>query len=90
LRYEPDLQCSLPHAVDLEMRPIGVPPTQMKIEVGRYSINQLLSDRQTLFAMPRDGSEEVLDLSRIGTVAEGPLDRQAADRGTPREPLRSE
>jgi hypothetical protein len=66
IRFDPEIECSLPHAIDLELRPIGTPPTQMKIEVGRYSINRLLSDSQTLFTLPRDGSEEVVDLARIG------------------------
>lgn len=65
-RYFEQTQCSLPHDVQLRLTPNGGEPLALKIEVGSYSVNQLLSDDPRLFAMPQDGNERPIDLTTLG------------------------
>jgi hypothetical protein len=73
-RYYDGPRCSLPHQVDLELRPIGVAgstsnkPIRLQLSIGPYSINQLLGDDVNRFALPRDGSEQVIDLTQVGPI----------------------
>lgn len=64
-RFLKEANCSLPHNVQLRLTPNGWEPMALKIEVGSYSVNQLLSDDPRLFAMPEDGHERPIDLTRI-------------------------
>ncbi|QDV11180.1 hypothetical protein CA51_10410 [Rosistilla oblonga] len=72
-RYFEEVQCSLPHDVQLRLTPNGGEPLALKIEIGSYSVNQLLSDDPRLFAMPEDGNERPIDLTRIGQPPMSPV-----------------
>ncbi|KAA5543215.1 hypothetical protein FYK55_13135 [Roseiconus nitratireducens] len=80
--FFPEQQCSLPHIVELQLSPVGGPPLHMKIEVGTYAINQILSGDPNLFVMPQGASQSV-DLSRVSPAAIGagtPATYQASAR----------
>ena len=63
--YHAEIQCALPHTVELLLSPSVGPPLGMKIEIGSYALNQLLSGDPNLFTMPQTASEAV-DLTTIG------------------------
>lgn len=58
-------QCALPHRVELNLAPSGGPPLSMRIEIGSYAVNQLLSGDPQLFTMPTSASQAV-DLTKLG------------------------
>jgi hypothetical protein len=62
--YYPDPQCALPHRVELSLAPTIGPPLSMRIEVGSYAINQLLSGDPQLFTMP-SGASQAVDLTKL-------------------------
>ncbi|MGV3485585.1 MAG: hypothetical protein ACO1RT_14310 [Planctomycetaceae bacterium] len=64
-RYYPEQQCALPHLVQVQLIPDGGPPLELKIEVGNYSLNQLLSGDPQLFTMPQTARQQV-DLAALG------------------------
>jgi hypothetical protein len=66
-KYYPEYQCALPHRVDLNLAPAMGPPLAMRIEVGSYTVNQLLSGDPQLFTMPSSASQAV-DLSKLTGV----------------------
>tara|TARA_R110002049_G_scaffold2750_4_gene21897 strand:- start:38171 stop:39031 length:861 start_codon:yes stop_codon:yes gene_type:complete len=68
--YHADVQCALPHTVQLKLMPSIGPPLGMKIEIGSYALNQLLSGDPQLFSMPQTASEAV-DLNTLGGAALG-------------------
>ena len=73
--YYEQQQCALPHQVRLKLSPAVGPPLEMKIKVGSYTVNQLLSGDPQLFAMPTSASQMV-DLTTLGgnpSVAPVPL-----------------
>ena len=64
-RYYPDQQCALPHRVQLRLLPSDGPPLELRLEIGNYVVNQLISADPQLFAMPRDAGRQI-DLSLLG------------------------
>ncbi len=64
-RYYADQQCSLPHRVLIKLLPTEGPPLELRLDIGTYVVNQLISGDPQLFAMPRDASRRI-DLSAIG------------------------
>jgi hypothetical protein len=62
--YYEQSQCALPHQVDLTLSPIAGPPLSMRIEVGAYAVNQLLSTDPNLFAIPQSASRAI-DLTTL-------------------------
>lgn len=71
-RYDETHRCPLPHQIRFDLIPSQGPPMSMRIDVGAYLVNQLLSDDPSVFAMPRDAAEAE-DLTRLtpapGTAA---------------------
>jgi hypothetical protein len=61
-------QCVLPHRVVLNLTPSVGPPLSMRIEVGSYAVNQLLSGDPALFAMPASASTAI-DLTTLSAAA---------------------
>ena len=78
-RYNELAQCSLPHAVEVHLQPAVGPPLSMKIEVGSYVVNQLLSGDPSLFAMPQSASNAV-DLTTLSGPDAAPTAMPAAGR----------
>lgn len=64
--YYDQQQCVLPHRVELQLAPTVGPPLSMRIEVGSYTVNQLLSGDAQLFTMPSSASQAV-DLTTLST-----------------------
>ncbi len=62
--YQPQ-QCALPHRVELDLTPTTGPPLSLRIDVGSYAVNQLLSGDPQLFTMPTSASQMV-DLTTLG------------------------
>ncbi|TWU01301.1 hypothetical protein [Stieleria varia] len=69
-RYYENEQCVLPHTVELTLTPAAGPPLSMRIEVGSYAINQLLSSDPNLFTMPQTAAKAV-DLTTLSMPASG-------------------
>lgn len=65
--YEAE-QCVLPHSVELTLTPAVGPPISMRIDVGMYVTNQLLSNDPSLFVMPQSASKAV-DLTTLSVPA---------------------
>lgn len=64
-RFYPDQNCALPHLVHVRLMPDGGPPLELKLTVGNYAVNQILSGDPQLFTMPTTASQQI-DLSRLG------------------------
>jgi hypothetical protein len=62
--YYEQQQCVLPHRVEIHLAPAVGPPLSMRIDVGSYSVNQLLSGDPQLFMMPTSASQAV-DLTTL-------------------------
>ncbi|MCG8649858.1 MAG: hypothetical protein MI861_08495 [Pirellulales bacterium] len=62
--YYEEAGCALPHQVDLTLTPAGGTPLSMRISVGAYAVNQLLSGDPNLFVMPQTASKFV-DLTTV-------------------------
>src|SRR5690606_5498130 len=62
----PDQQCALPHRVHLKLLPSDGPPLELRLEIGNYVVNQMISADPQLFAMPSDAARQV-DLSLLGS-----------------------
>ena len=60
-------QCVLPHLVTINLTPAGGPPLSMKIDVGTYAVNQLLTGDPNIFAMPQTASKQI-DLTTLSGV----------------------
>lgn len=58
-QYYSAQQVALPHRVDLNLAPAVGPPLSMRIDIGDYTINQLLSGDPNLFVMPTSASQTV-------------------------------
>ncbi len=70
-RYYAEHQCALPHQVELNLTPAMGPPLGMKITIGSYAVNQLLSGDPQLFTMPQNASQKV-DLTTLSATAVAP------------------
>ena len=64
--YYAEQQCALPHRVELHLAPAVGPPLSMRIEIGSYAVNQLLSGDPQLFTMPTSAAQSV-DLTTLGS-----------------------
>ena len=64
-RYYAEQQCALPHLVHVKLIPDFGPPLELKIEVGNYTVNQLLSGDPQLFTMPQTARQQI-DLATLG------------------------
>lgn len=76
-RYYPDQQCALPHLVHVQLVPENGPPLELKMSIGTYAVNQLLTSDPQLFAMPQTARQQI-NLAELG----GPL---PSDYLTPRD-----
>lgn len=63
-QYYAGPQCSLPHTVQFLLSPATGPPLEMRIDVGSYAINQILSGDPNLFLIPQGASNSV-DLTTL-------------------------
>jgi len=66
-RYYPEQQCALPHLVHVRLVPDNGPPLELKLSIGSYAVNQLLSGDPQLFTMPETASQRI-DLAELGGV----------------------
>lgn len=73
-RFYDAYECALPHRVTIELKPAAGPPLSMRIDVGDYLLNQLLSDDPQLFAMPRDAAQ-AFDLTQLSLTPPPPADQ---------------
>lgn len=62
--YYAEPQCAIPHRVELHLVPSVGPPLSMRIEIGSYAINQLLSGDPQLFTMPTS-APQAIDLTTL-------------------------
>jgi hypothetical protein len=58
-QYYSAQQVSLPHRVDISLAPAVGPPLSMRIDIGDYTVNQLLSGDPSLFVMPTTATQTV-------------------------------
>jgi len=70
-RYYPEQKCALPHRVQLRLLPTEGPPLELKLDIGDYVVNQLISGDPQLFAMPQDAPRKI-DLSTLGGAVAPP------------------
>lgn len=71
--------CALPHTVQFALMPSSGPPLEMRIDVGIYAVNQILSGDPNLFVMPQ-GADKAIDLatlSPLGTPVGNPIGQTA-------------
>ncbi|MDV6030263.1 MAG: hypothetical protein F9B45_09175 [Phycisphaera sp. RhM] len=59
-----DHNCSLPHTVEFSLTPRAGEPLSMRIDVGIYAVNQILSGDPNLFVMPQ-GAANAIDLTTL-------------------------
>jgi len=64
-RYYPESQCALPHLVHVRLIPDNGPPLELKLSIGSYAVNQLLSGDPRLFEMPQTAREQI-NLAELG------------------------
>lgn len=64
-RYYDQQQCALPHLVHVRLMPDNGPPLELKMSIGSYVVNQLLSGDPQLFTMPQTASQQI-DMARLG------------------------
>jgi hypothetical protein len=86
-RYYEAFDCSLPHHVRVELQPAAGPPLTLEMEIGDYTLNQILSGDPHLFAMPTDAAKQ-WDLANLrGIPMAGPSAAPpAARRSAPIDP----
>ncbi|MEO1615276.1 MAG: hypothetical protein AAFV88_05465 [Planctomycetota bacterium] len=65
--YDETVNCSLPHSIELKLTPATDPPLHLRIDVGSYAINEILSGDPNLFVIPQ-GAANVVDLSTVGPM----------------------
>lgn len=58
-QYYAAQQVALPHRVDLSLSPSAGPPLSMRIDIGDYTVNQLLSGDPNLFVMPTSAAQTI-------------------------------
>ncbi len=73
--YYDQVQCALPHQVDITLTPATGQPLSMRIDIGMYSVNQLLTSDPTVFVMPQT-AKKAIDLASASATL--PLNNQAA------------
>ena len=66
-RFYEEHQCVLPHMVTVNLTPASGPPLSLRIDVGSYAVNQLLSGDPQLFVMPQSAAKMV-DLTTISGI----------------------
>lgn len=66
-----EYQCSIPHQVEIHLIPAVGPELAMKIEIGSYAVNQLLSGDPNLFSMPTSAPQRI-DLSTLSNASGSP------------------
>ena len=74
-RFYEEHQCVLPHSVVLYLVPNQGPELKLKIDVGDYAVNQLLTGDPNVFKMP-NGAQRKVDLttlSGLGPAAIAPV-----------------
>ncbi|MDE0864337.1 MAG: hypothetical protein OSA98_11165 [Rubripirellula sp.] len=76
--YYEQYQCALPHVVEIKLSPNVGPPLEMRIEVGAYTVNQLLSGDPNLFAIPTSASNMV-DLTTLSGNPDGGIQPQPSN-----------
>lgn len=64
-RYYPEHGVSLPEEVEIDLAPGRREQISLRIYVGRYRINALSNDAESLFAMPRIDGVPQIDLARV-------------------------
>jgi len=64
-RYYPDQQCALPHQVHVRLVPDNGPPLELKLAIGTYTVNQLLSGDPQLFTMPQTARQQI-NMAELG------------------------
>jgi hypothetical protein len=64
-RYYPEQKCALPHLVHVRLVPENGPPLELKMAIGTYAVNQLLSSDPQLFAMPQTARQQI-NLAELG------------------------
>ena len=69
-QYYVEQQCALPHTVEFSLTPNSGPPLEMRIDVGIYAVNQILSGDPNLFVIPQGASNSV-DLTTISATSPG-------------------
>lgn len=67
-KFYEEQQCVLPHLVTVNLTPASGPPLSMKIDIGHYAVNQLLSGDPNLFVMPQSAAQAV-DLTTLSGAA---------------------
>jgi hypothetical protein len=72
-RFYSEQQCALPHAVHVRLIPDGGPPLELKLSIGNYTINQLLSGDPQLFTMPQTARQQINLANLSGTSFEGAM-----------------
>lgn len=70
--FYPDLQVSLPHEVMLRMNSVAGQPMEMRIDVGLWSINRLLTEDPNLFVPPDASSDRRIDLANPAPTGQVP------------------
>ncbi|MEM6471775.1 MAG: hypothetical protein AAF802_19605 [Planctomycetota bacterium] len=66
--FDAGVGCSLPHAIEIKLTPATDPPLHLRIDIGQYAINQILSGDPNLFVLPQ-GAANVVDLSTLSPAA---------------------
>jgi len=66
-RYYEAAQCVIPHQVQIRLLPSAAPEMNLRIEVGQYTVNQLLSGEPDLFVMPQTAGN-IQDLTRLSAA----------------------
>jgi hypothetical protein len=63
-RYYDEAQCALPHQVTVNLTPAAGPPLSLRIDIGSYTLNQLISGDPNQFSMPQSAGKAI-DLTTI-------------------------
>lgn len=84
--YFDDIGCALPHQVDLILAPVGGPPLSLRIEVGRYMVNQILGGDPNLFVMPQDAAQ-VVNIAQITNQPMSPAPGVSIEKTVPQDAL---
>jgi hypothetical protein len=84
-RYYEDFKCALPHQVQIRLLPDAGPPLELKLEIGNYVVNQLLSNDPQMFAMPA-GASKVIDLAELAPPVDVTLGDPSRSYGNPAPP----
>lgn len=64
-QYYPSVQTSLPHAVKVQLKPMGEEDMELDITISAYVVNGLSPEGMTQFTMPDRSSYQSVDLTRF-------------------------